>query len=176
MVHLIRQMGHVAFTVPNPDISAQDLVELTGLKITGRRNGTVYLSGNQRHHEISYRPGPQAVVEAIGLEAMDAACVDEVRRRLQSDGIRILDDRPLDPFMERAVRFVTPFGAVFEVHSPVTRDQAQRHIGAGSRPRRIEHVNFSASDTLVARDFLVGTLGMELTDRTSQDDFLWFRT
>ena len=176
MAHLIRQMGHMAFTVPNPDISAEDLVEITGLKITERRNGTVYLSANQRHHEISYRPGPKAVVEAIGLEAMDAASVDEVQRRLQSDGVRILDDRPLDPFMERAVRFMTPFGAIFEVHSPVVRNQTQRHIGAGSRPRRIEHVNLNVSDMLVARDFLIGVLGMELTDRTSQDEFLWFRT
>jgi len=46
MTHLIRQMGHVAFTVPNPDVSAGDLVEVTGLKIAERRNGTVYLSAN----------------------------------------------------------------------------------------------------------------------------------
>lgn len=107
MVHLIRQMGHVAFTVPNPDVSAEDLVEVTGLKIAERRNGTVYLSANQRHHEISYRLGQRAVVEAIGLEAMDAAAVAEVQQRLQSAGIRILDDRPLDPFMDKASTSVT---------------------------------------------------------------------
>ncbi len=175
MAHLIRQMGHVAFSVPNPEVSAQDLVEITGLKITDTRDGAVYLSSNRRHHEVSYRPGPKAVVEAIGLEALDAASVDEVSRRLKADGIRILDDRPLDPFMERAVRFMTPFGVIFEVHSPVLRDQKQRHIGTGSRPRRIEHVNCNVSDTLVAREFLTDVLGMELTDRTSQDEFLWFR-
>lgn len=175
MPHLIRQMGHVAMTVPDPEASANDLVEITGLKITERRDGRIYLSSNQRHHEISYRPGPAAAVEAIGLEAMDEAAVDEVRRRLQADGVGLLDDQPLDPFMARAVRFMSPFGVIFEVHSAVTRDQSQRHVGPGSRPRRIEHVNVNVSDTLVARDFLTGVLGMELTDRTSKDEFLWFR-
>ena len=59
MTHLIRQMGHVAFSVPDPDISAQDLVEITGLKMTGTQDGTVYLSSNRRHHEVSYRKGPE---------------------------------------------------------------------------------------------------------------------
>lgn len=175
MAHLIRQMGHVALTVPNPEVSARDLVEITGMKVTETRDGVTYLSCGRRHHEVSYRQGPEAVVEAIGLEAMDADAVDEVSRRLRAAGVDVLDDRPLDPFMDRAVRFMSPFGVIFEVHSPVVRDQPQRHIGAGSRPRRIEHVNCNVSDTVVARDFLTDVLGMELTDRTSQDEFLWFR-
>lgn len=175
MAHLIRQMGHVAMTVPEPSVSAQDLVEITGLKITDTIDGAVYLSANQKHHEVSYRRGDTAVVDAIGLEAIDVAAVDEVLRRLRSDGITILDDRPLDPFIDRAVRFMTPFGVIFEVHSAVARNQTQRHVGPGSRPRRIEHVNCNVSDTVVAREFLTGVLGMELTDRTSKDEFLWFR-
>jgi len=175
MAQLIRQMGHVALTVPDPEVSAQDLVEITGLKITGRSDGRVYLSSNQRHHEVSYRSGPTAAVEAIGLEALDVAAVDEVARRLKAEGIEILDDRPLDPFMERAVRFLTPFGMIIEVHSAVVRTERQRHVGAGSRPKRIEHVNCNVSDTLAARDFFTGVLGLELTDRTSRDEFLWFR-
>lgn len=174
MTHLIRQMGHVAFTVPDPATSANDLVEITGLKVTGTQDGTVYLSSNRRHHEVTYRPGPKAVVDAIGLEAMDVDAVDEVARRLKAEGVRILDDRH-DSFIERSVRFMTPFGVILEVHSPVVRDQGQRHVGPGSRPRRIEHVNCNVSDTIVARDFLTGVLGMELTDRTSEDEFLWFR-
>ncbi|MGO1075473.1 VOC family protein [Inquilinus sp. CA228] len=175
MTHLIRQMGHVAFTTPDPEGSARDLAEIVGLKVTDRRDGTVYLSANQRHHEVSFRPGPRAEVLAIGLEAMDAAAVDEVQRRLRSEGIEILDDRPLGPGMERAVRFVAPFGAVFEVHTPVARDQARRHVGPGSRPKRIEHVNLKAPDTLLVRDFLTRLLGMQLSDRTAGDEFLWFR-
>src|SRR5882757_6675229 len=103
MTHLIRQMGHVAFSTPDPEGSARDLSDIVGLKITDRRDGAVYLSSNQRHHEISFRPGQRRAVLAIGLEAMDAAAVDEVLRRLRSERIEILDDRPLGPATERAV-------------------------------------------------------------------------
>ena len=173
--HLIRQMGHVAFAVPDPELSAQDLVDLVGLKVTGRDADTVYLSSNTRVNEISYRRAPQAGVIAVGLEALDEAAVDEVTRRARAAGLEILDDRPLDPRCARAVRFVAPFGIVLEVHSPVPRSAAQRHIGSGSRPRRIEHVNFKAPDPLAMRDTFHSVLGMRMSDRTEGNEFLWFR-
>lgn len=173
--HLIRQMGHVAFAVPDPEASAQDLVELVGLKVTGREGGAVYLSSNTRVNEVSYRQAPQAGVIAVGLEAVDDAAVDEVARRARADGLEILDDRPLDPRCARAVRFAAPFGIVLEVHSPVPRTAAQRHIGPGGRPRRIDHANFKAPDPLAMRDTFRSVLGMHMSDRTAGDEFIWFR-
>jgi hypothetical protein len=34
VTHVIRQMGHVTFSTPDPEGSARDLVDLVGLKIT----------------------------------------------------------------------------------------------------------------------------------------------
>lgn len=175
MTHLIRQMGHIAFSTPDPDNSAADLVDLVGLRVSERSDGEIFLTSNQRHHEVSFHHGDRAGVLAVGLEAVDAAAVDEVARRAAAEGFPILDDRPLGPHVERAVRFAIPFGLVLEVHTPVARTEPQRHIGPGSRVRRIEHVNFKAPDVLVLRDVFVKLLGMKLSDRTAGDEFNWFR-
>ena len=96
-MYVIRQMGHVAFTTPDVEGSAQDLVNLVGLKITGRRDGAVYLSSNERQYEVVFRQEAERRVAAVGLEAMNSAAVEEVRRRAQSDGLKVLSDEPLGP-------------------------------------------------------------------------------
>lgn len=175
MTHVIRQMGHVTFSTPDPEGSAQDLVDLVGLKITDRRDGAVYLSSNARHFEVAFMHGDERGVLAVGIEAMDAAAVAEVRRRVLSDGLELLGEEPLGPGIDRAVRFKTPFGFVIEVHTAIARDQAHRHIGPGAQPRRIEHANFKAPDTRLLHDVFTKVLGLKLSDRTAGDEFNWFR-
>lgn len=175
VTHLIRQMGHVAIATPNPDDSAADLVDVVGLKVTERQKDRIFLSSNQRHHEVTLVRNEVPGVLAVGLEAMDAAAVDEVARRVRSEGFEIHDDRPLGPHTDRAVRFAIPFGLIVEVHTPVSRTESQRHIGPGARAKRIEHVNFKAPDVLVIRDVFTRLFGMKLSDRTAGDEFNWFR-
>lgn len=174
-MHLIRQMGHIAMATPDPDGSAADLVELIGLKVTDRGDGRVFLSSNDRHHEVTLVRGARPGVVAVGLEAMDAAAVDEIGRRARSDGFEILDDRPLGPGIDRAVRFEIANGFVIEVHTPVARSERARHVGPGGHPRRIDHVNFKAPDVLELRDTFIKLFGMKLSDRTAGDEFNWFR-
>lgn len=175
MDHLIRQMGYVVLSTPDPEGSARDLAEIVGLKVTEKRESSIYMSSNDRRCEVAWQKGDAAGVVVIGLEAMDAASVDEVARRAQADGLVMLDDRPAIDGVERAIRFVTPFGPVFEVHTPVQRNQAVRHIGTGARPKRLEHVNVRVTDTRGFRDFAEGTLGMKLSDRTANDELSWYR-
>jgi hypothetical protein len=87
MTHLVRQMSHVTFVPPDPERSAQDLVDLIGPRVSGRRDGTAFLTSNERLYEIAFRRAMKPEVAAIGLEAVDAGAVDEVRRRAVSDGL-----------------------------------------------------------------------------------------
>lgn len=175
MDHLIRQMGYVVLSTPDPEGSARDLAEIVGLKVTENRGSAIYMSSNDRRCEVAWQKGETAGVVVIGLEAMDAASVDEVTRRVQADGLTIIDDKPSVEGVERAVRFATSFGPVLEVHTPVERNQPVRHIGTGARPKRLEHVNVRVTDTRGFRDFALGTLGMKLSDRTTNDELAWYR-
>ncbi len=174
MNYLVRQMGHIVIASPDPVAAAQDLAEISGLRITERTADAVYLSGNTRHHEVTYVKGDGKVV-AIGLEAVSPEAIHEVHRRVKSDGLKILGDRPLTPYYDQALRFVAPGGAILEVHSPIRRDQPLTYAGAGPRQRRIEHVNAFAPDVAVFGAFCEQVLGMKLSDKTGDDRFRWYR-
>ena len=174
MSYLIQQMGHVVISSPDPLGAARDLQETVGLRITEQDGETVYLTSNNRHHEVAYVKGAGKAV-AIGLEAVSTQAVDEVHKRAKSDGLTILSDKPIGKYCARAVTVVAPGGAVFEVHTPIARNQPERYIGGGPRPRRIEHVNAFSPDTAAFGDFCAKTLGMKLSDRTSDDGFRWYR-
>lgn len=172
--YLIQQMGHVVISSPDPHGAARDLQETVGLRITEATAEAVYLSSNNRHHEVTYVSGSGKAV-VIGLEAVSAEAVDEVYARAKSDGLILLSDKPFGSHYARAVTIVAPGGAVFEVHTAIARNQAERYNGAGARPRRIEHINAFARDTLAFGDFCEKTLGLKLTDRTADDGFRWYR-
>jgi catechol 2,3-dioxygenase len=174
MSYLIRQMGHVVISSPDPESAAQDLCDVVGLRITDRDDGAVYLSSNNRHHEVSYVKGKGEAV-ALGLEAVSAEAVDEVYNRAKADGLTILDDKPMGKGYDRAVRIVSPGGAIFEVHTPIARNQPERYLGGGARPRRIEHINAFSDDTAAFGEFCEDIFGMKLSDKTSDDGLRWYR-
>lgn len=176
MTFLIQQMGHVAFAVPDPEASARDLRDIVGLTVASRTPDAVFLSSNTRAYEVSYRQGPEARVLAIGLEAVSVEAVAEVRRRAVSDGLAILDDRPLHPGAEAAIRFKGPCGATYEVHTPLPRTAiASGASGPGSRPKRLEHVNLLVPDVAATREFLANTLGLRLSDSAGDNLLSWHR-
>ncbi len=176
MTHLIRQIGCLTLVTPAPDASAADLSEIVGLKVTRRTDSAVLMSCNERSVELAYLSGKRPGVLAIGLETMDDQAFDEARRRIAGEGFPVIAETPLWPGIERAVRFKTPFGPIFELHTPAVRELPARHVGTGSRPRRLEHVNLRVSDVHGFRDMLTRMLGMMISDRTENDEIVWYRT
>ena len=175
MTHLIRQMGYVAIVAPDPERSARDLADITGVRVSQSDAQATYVSSNARFCEVAYLRGAKHGIRAVGLEAIDEAAVDEVQRRAQSDGLTILSDTPLLPHVKRAVRFATPFGPIFEVHTPIARESIAVASLNGKRVRRLEHVNLRATDPRGFHDLVTRLLGMKLSDRTTQYERAWYR-
>jgi catechol 2,3-dioxygenase len=174
MSSLIQQMGHIVISSPDPLGAAKDLQETVGLRVTRTDADAVYLSSNNRHHEVTYVKGAGKAV-VVGLEAVSVEAIDEAYRRAKSDGLAILSDEPFGPNYERAITIVAPGGAVFEIHSPIERNQSVHYRALGARPRRIEHVNAFAPDVHAFAGFCEKTLGLKLSDRTADDGFRWYR-
>jgi len=177
--YLIRQMGHILVSSPDPMSAAQDLCEVVGLRITEADGGDVYLSSNNRHHEVTYRQaasGDTGTALAIGLEAVSAHAVDEVYSRAKSSGVTILGDKPLTKHCDRALSLIAPGGAVFEVHTPIARNQTSDYLARGARAKRIEHVNAFSEDTSAFGEFCEEIFGMKLSDKTSDDGLRWYRS
>lgn len=175
MTHLIRQMGYVVIATPDPDGSARDLADMTGVRISHRGTDAVYVSSNARFCDVAYLRENRSGIRAVGLEAIDEAAVDEVYRRAKSEGLTILADSPLLSKVKRAVRFATPFGPIIEVHTPIARDDVAPAAGNSRRVRRLEHVNLRASDPKGFHDLATRLLGLRLSDRTTNFERAWYR-
>lgn len=175
MTQLIRQMGYVVIATPDPQGSARDLSDMTGVHVTHSTPDAVYVSSNARACEVAYLRDERRGIRAVGLEAMDEAAVDEIYRRAKSEGLNILGDAPLISSVKRAVRFAAPFGPIIEVHTPVERQDVGPTIANGKRVRRLEHVNMRATDPRAFHDLVTGLLGMKLSDRTNNYERAWYR-
>src|SRR5262249_2279627 len=96
------------------------------------------------------------------------AAVDEVARRARSEGLTILSDTPSLPKVKRAVRVATPFGPIFEIHTPIEREPIASAALNGKRVRRLEHVNLRATRPRRSHDPVTRFRGMKLSARTNQ--------
>lgn len=175
MPSLIRQMGYVVVATPKLEACAADLTDIVGLQIRGRTDTTILMSSNARQCEVAFMQAQGPGIRAVGLEAVDRAAVEEVLRRAKSENLTILNDTPSVPGIDRAVRFRTPFGPIFEVHTPSPRDTAPQHTRLPIRARRLDHVNLRVNDPRGFHDLLTGTLGMRLSDRTEDFGRAWYR-
>jgi catechol 2,3-dioxygenase-like lactoylglutathione lyase family enzyme len=175
MSGLIRQMGYVVVATPELEACAADLTDIVGLQVRWRNETSLLMSSNARQCEVAYVQAASPGIRAVGLEAVDGAAVAEILRRAKSENLTILDDKPLVPGIERAVRFRTPFGPIFEVHTPSPRDDAPAHHRPPTRARRLDHVNLRVNDPRGFHDLMTGLLTMRLSDRTEDFGRAWYR-
>jgi catechol 2,3-dioxygenase len=175
MASLIRQMGYVVVATLQVEACAADIFDILGLQTRWRDDKTVLMSSNTKQCEVAYVQAPTRGIRAVGLEAIDASTVDEVLRRARSENLTILADTPSVPGIERAVRFRTPFGPIFEVHTPSPRETAPIHARPPIRAKRLDHVNLRVSDPRGFHDLVTNMLGMRLSDRTEDFSRAWYR-
>ena len=105
MHSLIAQMGYIVIATPDFEAAAADLVDILGLRISGRLDDRILLSSNSRFCEVAFVRSHYRGIRAVGLEAPDVAAVDEIARRVTSEDCTILDDKPSIPRVKHAVRF-----------------------------------------------------------------------
>jgi catechol 2,3-dioxygenase-like lactoylglutathione lyase family enzyme len=168
-------MGYVVVAAPQIDACAADIADIIGLQTRWRNDTTVLMSSNAKQCEVAYVQAPARGIRSVGLEAIDAAAVDEVLRRAKSENLKIIADTPSVPGIERAVRFHTPFGPILEVHTPSPRDPAPIHSRPPIRAKRLDHVNLRVSDPRGFHDLVTTMLGMRLSDRTEDFSRAWYR-
>jgi Glyoxalase/Bleomycin resistance protein/Dioxygenase superfamily len=175
LMQMITQMGYVVVATPNVPAAAADLADIVGLKVTTRSDDAILLSSNARSCEVAFVQAHDGGIRAIGLEASDAASVDEISRRVVSEGCTVIADKPSIPKVQRAVRFRSKFGPIIEVHTPVEREALKPMNNPGARARRLDHVNVRVNDPHGFYEFMTRVLGMRLSDRTADYSRAWYR-
>lgn len=176
MTHLIRQTGHLVIETPNLDASVTEAIQFLGLRLTHQDQDRAVLTSNTRRGEITYVTGSAVAVRSVGLEAESEAAVDEALRRVKQAWCDIVSATPLAPGAKSGFVFRTPYAHCFEVHSPVPRDQSADYTTNGIRPKRLDHVQVMAPNARGLGNLLMETLGMQLSDRSDNDECIFLRS
>lgn len=175
MTHLVSQMGHVIIETADLDRSIAEARHLLGLRATAATEAEVALTSNARRAELTYIRSDRSAVHSIGLEGVDAHAVDLAAARAREAGLTLVRNHPLAPGADRGFALRGPSGHVYEFHTPVPRDQPARYATDGIRPKRLDHVNLTVPDPVAEYAMLHAVFGMELSDRSDGDEFLFIR-
>lgn len=171
---MIKAIGHVALQVPDLEASVAWATTVMGLREVARESGTAYLTHGGVHHSLLYREAAEGALDHIALEARDERALHELREVLARHGVEVVSERPEEPGIEHAIRFMGPDGHLFEVYSGMAEDQP-RHTGRGVQPRRFGHPMLKCEDTRSTREFLERVLGFRLSDDVGEGTLLFLR-
>ncbi|WP_141236344.1 hypothetical protein [Brevibacterium casei] len=173
---LVKRLGYVTAEAADPEGLVRDTAEKIGAREVGRTDdGRILMSSNRRHAEYIVQPADGNRHAMCGLEAVSADAIDEVRRRCEQAGLEVITTTPSLSVIEKSVTFATSEGQVFEVHTPMPHDRAQRYAGPGMRPKTLDHVNFTAADPERWAHEMNLSCGFLLSQRSIGHEIAWMR-
>jgi catechol 2,3-dioxygenase len=159
---VVTRIGYVALSVQDLDAATRFYTEIVGVRVVERVGERVYLSSNDRHHEVILSPASagQAGFRQLGLEVapgtLDAA-VDRAVRAGASEG-HAPNTHGVDSV--RAIQAPAGFHIEFFEGMETTDVQPQ-----GSGPVRFEHINLATPAIDSWNTFLADGLGLRWSDR-----------
>jgi catechol-2,3-dioxygenase len=167
-------MGHIALRVRDPDAVAAHLEEGLGLRRTLEAGGSVFLSCNEKHHEVQLIPAPAPGLDHLGIEVEDIGDLGHLRDALVAAGARILSEQAEEPGLGESLRAVGPEGLVLELYAGMPREPLSVAHYMPPLARRYGHVTLTAEDRVAMERFLIEALGMRVTDQLG-DRVSWLR-
>jgi catechol 2,3-dioxygenase len=166
-------LGLVAANSTNPERLAEDVSILLETRIVDRQDGKILISSNARHAEFVIHKADQDGLRQTGLEAVSPDAVDQIRARAEKAGLKVLSTTPSLPAIARSVTFATSEGHVYEVHTPLPHDRAQRYLGPGVHPKCVGHVNLTSVDPKLWTEEMNAICGFLLSQRTKACEISW---
>lgn len=175
MAALVQRLGYIALGVTDLEAAAEDTQNIAGARLVEANEDRAILSANRRYAELVLHKAGANALRCIGLQAVDDGAVDEVAKRAEAAGLKVLTRRPSLDVIRKSVTFATSEGHVFEVHTKMPESNPRRYIGPGIHPQFLDHCNLTAKDPEQFAKELYDVLGMEVTERTSGYEIMWLR-
>ena len=140
--------GHVALQVRDLERSVSHATETLGLLESLRDGQSVFVTANEKHHELQLIGTGRSGLDHIGLEVEHRHELDELRDRVVAHGARILSERAEEPGLSEALRCEGPGDVVFEIYAGMERRPLS--IDTVLRPfaRKVGHVNLLSDEAL----------------------------
>ncbi|TCK21973.1 VOC family protein [Pseudonocardia endophytica] len=169
---VIADVGHVALRVRDLPAAEEFATNVLGLQVTERTDDTLWLSHGDPHHSLRYVAGGEDALDHVGLVAADTESLEEVRKRVESAGLRIVSDEPVGRGVDDGFTFSDPDGFVFAIYTRMRPSGLSAPTSAVLRPRRLGHVNFFVADPRRTERMLTEVLDFRVSDRMADGVFL----
>ncbi|HET6509026.1 MAG TPA: VOC family protein [Baekduia sp.] len=167
-------MGSVGMCVTDIDASVAFAQDVLGLREVERVGSTVYLTCNERHHELVLIATDSAGLDHVALQVADGQALNDVRARVERLGGEILPNRADEAGVAETLRFASPEGHVYEVFHGIASEEPAKYAHIGVRPRKFAHVTLKTPDISKTEAFLEEALGFRVSDRMG-DAMSWLR-
>ncbi|MEV4254356.1 catechol 2,3-dioxygenase [Spirillospora sp. NPDC049652] len=181
-MHEIAHIGHAELLTPDLDGSLRFFTDFLGLTVCGEAEGRVYLRtyDDYEHHSLvltaSDRPG-------LGRTALRTSGEEALRRRVEAleaagRAGRWVEDEPglgrlyvtTDPDgHELALYWESEWFEAPAETRPALKNQPQAKPNRGVGVRRLDHVNYLASDVMANAEFQERVLGARSTEQIRLD-------
>jgi len=157
--HDVAHLGHVELLTPEPERSLWFFTELMGLTENGRDGDSVFLRtwDDYEQYSLVLTASETSGIRRTALRTSSQDALDRL-------AATIPDGHEIQLYWE-----TTWFEAPPEL-SPSLKNQPQAYPGRGIGVRRLDHVNFLASDVPANTRFVADALGGEVTEQIVLDD------
>lgn len=167
----VTRIGHMGLRVKDLDAAVDFQTDVLGLVETERRGRAVYLTCNERHHELILIESEKRGYDHIGLEVADADDLIEARRAVERVGGEALGEvYDGEPGIDRAALVRGPAGHVYKLFCGMQTGSAPP---PGDRPSRFEHASVKARSLGATERFLCDGLGFAFSDRMGRTASWW---
>jgi catechol 2,3-dioxygenase len=181
--HEIAHVANVELLTPEPERSLWFFTEVLGLTENGADGDSVYLRtwDDYEHHTVKLTAHSTSGLRRTGLRASSPAALDRRVAAIEAAGYGV-GWRDGDPGIGPTYVFRDPDGHELEVYwetewyeappelAPSLKNQAQAYPARGVCVRRLDHVNYLATEVEAATGFAADVLGGRPTEEIVLDD------
>jgi catechol-2,3-dioxygenase len=158
-------VSHLALQVTDLDASTAHVKTTLGLRETFRSDDAVFLSSNDKHHELQLIASDRAGLDHLGFEVESSDDLDRLREQAEASGGVVLSDEPQEAGVGEAVRILGPRDLVFEFTYGMARESSRLEHKLAGVVRKLGHFTLRTEDEEEIVRFAVEGLGMRLSDR-----------
>jgi catechol 2,3-dioxygenase len=182
-IHDVAHIGHVELLTDRPDERLGFFLSVMGMTEEAREGQSVFLRGwgDYQRYSLKLTEGERSGPGHVALRAWSPASLERRVAAIERTGLGLgwIDgDHGHGP----AYRFTDPDGHLLELYyeteryvapehlRPSLKNQPQAYRPVGAAVKRLDHVNFLASDVPACREFAHDELGYRVYERIVLDD------
>jgi 2,3-dihydroxy-p-cumate/2,3-dihydroxybenzoate 3,4-dioxygenase len=164
---LIEEFGYLVYGVTDLDESVEFFRNVCQLEVSERREDTAFLSADTKHAWVRLERRPTPGLVRIGFRAVDAAALEEVKRRLEAEGVGWTPGGTIGPDrIDNAIRFQFPGG--FEVEIYEDQVVLPEVLAPDRGILRALHTVILVEDITSGREFFKRVLGFKRSDQIEE--------